>query len=102
MLRFLRSLSLALAVAGLLAPAAANAAPVSAAKTKKASSKKKATKKSSKKTTKKKKASKVAYPTVSKVSPLKAGIGDKLVIKGKSFKSGKGKNYVVFKREGGR
>jgi hypothetical protein len=100
MLRFLRSLSLALAVAGLLAPAAANAAPVSAAKTKKASSKKKATKKSSKTT--KKKAAKAVYPTVSKVSPLKAGIGDKLVIKGKSFKSGKGKNYVVFKREGGR
>jgi hypothetical protein len=105
MLRFLRSLSLALAVAGVLAPAAANATPVSAAKSKQASSKKKATKKSSKKSTKKsskKKSSKATYPTVSKVSPLKVGIGDKLVVKGKTFKSGKGKNYIVFKRDGGR
>ena len=118
MLRFLRSLSLALAVAGLLAPAAANAAPVSAAKTKKSSTKK-STKKSSSssacstttssKKSSSKKASKAAakkkavcYPTVSKVSPLRVGIGDKLVIKGKSYKSGKGKNYVVFKRDGGR
>jgi hypothetical protein len=122
MLRFLRSLSLALAVAGVLAPAAANAAPVSAAKSKKASSKKTTKKKASSSTsctttttTKKsskssKKASKAAakkkttvcYPTVSKVSPLRVGIGDKLVIKGKSYKSGKGKNFVVFKRDGGR
>jgi hypothetical protein len=121
MLRFLRSLSLALAVAGVLAPAAANAAPVSAAKSKKASSKKATTKKASSSTsctttttTKKsskssKKASKAAatkttvcYPTVSKVSPLRVGIGDKVVIKGKSYKSGKGKNYVVFKRDGGK
>jgi Bacterial TSP3 repeat len=121
MLRFLRSLSLALAVAGVLAPAAANAAPVSAAKTKQSSTTKKTTKKSTKKststscttTTAKKTSSKkakkstakkttVCYPTVSKVSPLRVGIGDKLVIKGKSYKSGKGKNYVVFKRDGGR
>jgi hypothetical protein len=119
MLRFLRSLSLALAVAGVLAPAAANAAPVSAAKSKKASSKKTTKKASSssncttttakKTSSKSKKATKsaarkttVCYPTVSKVSPLRVGIGDKLVIKGKSYKSGKGKNFVVFKRDGGR
>ncbi|MDX6684926.1 MAG: hypothetical protein QOF86_1054 [Baekduia sp.] len=101
MLRTLRSLSLALAAASLLlAPAAANAAPAvtkkaTTTKSKKASTKKKT---SSKKATKKA----VTYPTVSKVSPLKAGIGDKLVIKGKSYKSGKAKNYVVFKRDGGR
>jgi hypothetical protein len=92
--RILRSLPLVLAAAIFMAPAAANAAPAHKAATKKVSSKK-STKKSSKKSSAK-------YPTVSKVSPLKAGIGDKLVIKGKSYKSGKGKNYVVFKRNGGR
>jgi hypothetical protein len=95
MLRSLRSLSLALAAAGLLAPAAANAAPLHTAKVshaKKASSKKAS--KSSKK--------KVVYPTVKKVTPLKAGIGDKLSLTGTSFRTGTGKNYVVFKRDGGR
>ncbi|HEV7750913.1 MAG TPA: hypothetical protein VGO71_05190 [Baekduia sp.] len=85
-----------------MAPAAANAAPVTkkagTSKSKKASSKKGSTKKSSKKTSKKK----LTYPTVSKVSPMKVGIGDKLVVKGKYYKSGKAKNYVVFKRDGGR
>jgi hypothetical protein len=91
MLRTLRSLTLVLATASLtLAPAAAHAAPAHAAKAK-------ATKKSSKK-----KATKVSYPTISKVSPLKAGIGDKLVLKGTAYRSGKSKNYVVFKRDGGR
>jgi hypothetical protein len=124
MLRSLRSLSLALAVAGLLAPAAANAAPVvvkaGTAKSKKASSKKTSSKKSSKKSKKKsskkksskkksskkksskKKSHKVTYPTVSRVRPMAAGIGDKLVLKGKGYKSGKAKNYVVFKRDKGR
>jgi hypothetical protein len=96
MLRTLRSLSLVLAVAIFMAPAAANAAPATkkagTAKSKKASSKKKSSKKKTSTT----------YPTVSKVLPMKAGIGDKLVIKGKSYKSGKGKNYVVFKRDGGK
>jgi Bacterial TSP3 repeat len=78
MLRSLRSLSLVLAITGLLAPATAHAA------------------------TAHKKKSKVSYPSVSKVSPLKVGIGDNLVIRGKSFRSGKGRNYVVFKRDGGR
>jgi hypothetical protein len=125
MLRSLRSLSLALAVAGLLAPAAANAAPVvvkaGTAKSKKASSKKTSSKKSKKKSSKKKsskkksskkksskkksskkKSHKVTYPTVSRVRPMAAGIGDKLVLKGKGYKSGKAKNYVVFKRDKGR
>jgi hypothetical protein len=93
--RILRSLPLVLAAAIFMAPAAANAAPA----TKKAGTAKSKSASSTKKSSKKAAAS---YPTVSKVSPLKAGIGDKLVIKGKSYKSGKGKNYVVFKREGGR
>jgi hypothetical protein len=88
MLRSLRSLSLVLAAAGLLAPAAAHGAPVS----KKVSHAKHGT------TAK----TKVTYPAVKKVAPLKAGIGDKLVLTGTSFRSGKGRNYVVFKRDGGR
>jgi hypothetical protein len=87
MLRSLRSLSLVLAAAGLLAPAAAHAAPAHSAK--KVSHAKKASKK-------------VTFPAVKKVSPLKAGIGDKLALTGTSFRSGTGKNYVVFKRDGGR
>ena len=55
MLRFLRSLSFALAAAGLLAPAAANAAT-----------------------------KKTVYPTVSSISPRKVSIGQKLTIKGKN------------------
>lgn len=43
------------------------------------------------------------YPTVSKVSPLKAGIGNTLTIRGKGFRTGKGKNTVVFRSaQGGR
>src|SRR5690554_6011726 len=37
------------------------------------------------------------YPTVSKVSPLKAGIGNTLTIRGKGFRRGNGKNTVVFR-----
>jgi hypothetical protein len=85
MLRSLRFLSLVLAAAGLLAPAVANAAPAHAAKKVSHASKKK-----------------VVYPTVKKVTPLKAGIGDKLSLTGTSFRKGIGKNYVVFKRDGGR
>jgi hypothetical protein len=82
-------------VASLLAPAVANAAP--AVKKASSSTTKSTTKKSTKKSTKTPK-----YPTVSKVSPLKVGIGDKLVIKGKGYKSGKGKGFVVFRRDGGK
>jgi hypothetical protein len=101
MLRSLRSLSLVLAVASLLAPAVANAAPTATSSTKKSSTKKSTTKKSAKKkATKKAKTPK--YPSVSKVSPMKVGIGDKLVVKGKGFRAGKGKDFVVFKRDGGK
>ena len=77
MLRTSRFLSLALAAAMFMAPAAANAKSTKSTK-------------------------KVTYPTISKVSPLKAGVGDKLSLRGKYYRSGKNRNYVVFKRDGGR
>jgi hypothetical protein len=42
------------------------------------------------------------YPVISKVSPLKLGVGDVITITGKNFRKGKNKNTVVFKRDGGR
>ena len=42
------------------------------------------------------------YPTVSKVSPLKLGVGDTLTIRGKGFRSGKDKNTVVFRNKRGK
>jgi IPT/TIG domain len=42
----------------------------------------------------------VGYPVIKKVSPLKLSIGGTLTITGKNFRSGKGKNTVVFKRSG--
>ncbi len=36
-------------------------------------------------------------PTVSSVSPLKVGIGDTLVIRGKNFRAGDNKNTVIFR-----
>ncbi len=42
------------------------------------------------------------YPSVTKVAPLAAGIGDRLIISGKGFRKGKFKNTVVFKRDGKR
>jgi IPT/TIG domain len=71
MLRFLRSLSLTLVAAGLLAPTAADAAT-----------------------------SKTVYPTVSSISPRKVSIGQKLTVKGAHFRAGKGKSSVVFYRSG--
>jgi len=44
--------------------------------------------------------SKRTYPVIKKVSPLKVAIGSQLTIKGTGFKSGKGKNTIVFKRDG--
>ena len=41
-------------------------------------------------------------PTVSSVSPLKAAVGDRLTIRGRNFRAGKGRNTVVFRRDGGR
>jgi hypothetical protein len=72
MLRSLRSLSLVLAVASLLAPAVANAA-----------SKKKP-----------------VYPTISSISPRKLMIGEKLTIKGAHLSAGKTKSSVAFYRAG--
>lgn len=42
------------------------------------------------------------YPSVTKVTPRKAGIGDRMTITGKSFRKGKNRNTVVFKRAGKR
>src|SRR4051812_12871351 len=42
------------------------------------------------------------YPVISKVTPMKVGVGDLLTIKGKGFRAGKNKNTVVFKRAGQR
>jgi hypothetical protein len=41
-----------------------------------------------------------SYPVIKKVSPLKLSVGDTLTISGTGFRSGKGKNTVVFKRDG--
>jgi hypothetical protein len=46
------------------------------------------------------KSTKRTYPVIEKVTPLKIAIGAKLTIKGSGFKAGKGKNSVVFKRDG--
>jgi hypothetical protein len=46
------------------------------------------------------KSSKRTYPVIKKVTPLKVAIGSQLTIKGANFKAGKGKNSVVFKRDG--
>ncbi len=46
------------------------------------------------------KSTKRTYPVIKTVTPLKVAIGDKLTIKGSGFKAGKGKNSVVFKRDG--
>jgi hypothetical protein len=72
MLRSLRSLSLVLAVASLLAPAVTHAA-----------SKKKP-----------------VYPTISSISPRKLMIGEKLTIKGAHLSAGKVKSSVAFYRPG--
>jgi hypothetical protein len=44
----------------------------------------------------------VKYPVITKVTPMKVGVGDLLTIKGKGFRAGKNKNTVVFKRSGQR
>jgi len=86
MLRILRSSSLALALAGLLAPAAAHAAPAT----------KKVSAGSSRKATASATRSKIAYPTISSISPRKLMIGEKLTIRGAHFRPGKGKSSVAF------
>jgi len=42
------------------------------------------------------------YPVVTKVTPMKAGVGDLMTITGKGFRSGANKNTIVFKRSGQR
>jgi IPT/TIG domain len=71
MLRLLRSLSLVLVAAGLLAPTAAQAASKTP-----------------------------VFPTVSSITPRKITIGQKLIVKGAHFRAGKGKTSVVFYRKG--
>jgi hypothetical protein len=44
----------------------------------------------------------VKAPVIRKVTPKTANVGDKLVIYGKYFRLGRGKNRVLFKRTGGR
>jgi hypothetical protein len=41
-------------------------------------------------------------PTISKVAPMRAAIGDTLTIRGKNFVRGAKKNTVIFMRDGGR
>jgi hypothetical protein len=74
--RFLAAIVACLAVVGIAAPAHAATA---------------------KKTT-----SSTAYPVVTKISPMKLGVGDVMTITGKNFRPGKNKNTVVFKRDGAR
>jgi hypothetical protein len=42
-----------------------------------------------------------AEPTISKVAPMKADVGEKLTIVGKNFRKGKSKTRVFFLRQGG-
>jgi hypothetical protein len=42
------------------------------------------------------------YPVVTKVTPMKVGVGDLMTISGKGFRAGKNKNTIVFKRSGQR
>jgi hypothetical protein len=42
------------------------------------------------------------YPVVTKVTPMKVGVGDLMTITGKGFRAGKNKNTIVFKRAGQR
>jgi len=37
-------------------------------------------------------------PTITRVSPLKLGVGDVLTIRGRNFVPGKNRNYVIFQR----
>jgi hypothetical protein len=46
------------------------------------------------------KTTKRTYPVIKKVTPMKIAVGGKLTIRGTGFKAGKGKNSVVFKRDG--
>ena len=41
-------------------------------------------------------------PVITKVTPKSVNVGDTLLIAGKNFRVGKGKNTVLFKRDGGK
>src|SRR3954453_16131433 len=41
-------------------------------------------------------------PVISKVTPKSVNVGDTLLITGKHFRAGKGKNTLLFKRDGGK
>ncbi len=90
MLRSLRTLSLTAVAAGLLAvPVTAQLAAPAPAQAAKKAAKKSAKKKSS-----------VKYPTITKISPRKLAVGEKLTIRGKNFRPGKKKSSVAFYRKG--
>jgi hypothetical protein len=45
---------------------------------------------------------KVAYPVVTKVTPMNVAVGETLTIAGRNFRRGRNANTVVFKRDGAR
>jgi len=47
-------------------------------------------------------AAKPKYPSITKVSPMQLEVGDALTLRGRNFRTGKDRNTVVFKRDGGR
>jgi hypothetical protein len=47
-------------------------------------------------------ASRSKLPKITSVAPMKLGVGDVLTIRGANFRSGTGRNSVIFKRDGGR
>jgi hypothetical protein len=44
----------------------------------------------------------VKTPVITKVTPKSLSVGDKLIVSGKYFRRGRGKNRVLFKRNGGK
>src|SRR5690242_9888860 len=48
------------------------------------------------------KARKSHLPVVTSVAPLKLAVGQRLTVRGRNFVRGKGKDTVVFKRDGGK
>jgi hypothetical protein len=76
--RLLRRAGVLAALTALVVPATAGAATAQAAK------------------------QKTKAPVITRVTPLSLNVGDTLVIRGRHFRSGRLKNTVVFKRDGGR
>src|SRR3954452_8953579 len=44
----------------------------------------------------------VKSPVITKVTPKSLSVGDTLIIQGKNFRRGRGKNRVLFRRNGGK